>query len=118
MHSQKGITLSGFLMWAIVLAFAALIGFKIGPAYFEYSTIRKQFQAIVNDAEAQSGDRRAVENAFSRRSSVEDITSISAKDIVITKGSDGVTLTAEYTRCEPMVANIRACMDFSPSSRR
>lgn len=118
MHSQKGITLSGFMMWAIIFAFAALIGFKIAPAYIEYNTIRKQFQAIVTDAEAQTGDRRAVENAFTRRSSVEDINSISAKDIVITKGSDGVTLTAEYSVCVPMVANIRACMDFNPSSRR
>ena len=117
MHKQKGVTLSGFLLWAIVICAALLLGFKIGPPYFEYLTIKKQFQAIVKDSEARSGTRRDVENAFLKRTMVENIKSIEAKDLVITKEGDGILITAEYTTCVHVAGNLRACMDFAPSSK-
>lgn len=118
MHKQKGVSLSGFMLWSIVLIFALLLGFKIGPAYFEYLTIQKQFKAIANDSEARSGQRRDVESAFMKRTMIEDIKSITAKDLVITKEGDGIVVSAEYSTCAHVVANLRACMDFSPSSAK
>ena len=118
MHKQKGVSLSGFLLWAIVICFALLLGFKIGPPYFEYLTIKRQLQAVSQDSEAQSGQRRDVENAFMKRTMIEDIKSISGKDLVIEKVGDGIVISAEYTNCVQVVANLRACMDFAPSSRK
>ena len=118
MHRQRGVTLSGFLMVAVVLIFVALLGFRIGPPYVEYLTIKKQFQAIASDPAVRGGQRREVEDAFGKRAMVEDMPSITYKDLVIAKEGDGIVLSAEYTVCRPVVANIRACMDFSPTSRR
>jgi len=117
MHRQTGITMSGFLLWSIVLIFAALLSFKIGPPYYEYFKIKKQLQAVAVDPEARSGQRRDVENAFAKRSSIEDIQAITGKDIIISKEGDGIVLSAEFSTCVPIVANLRACMDFSPNSR-
>ena len=117
MRRQQGLTLSGFLLWAIVLCFAALLGFKIGPPYLEYMTIKKQLKAVAEDPEARSGQRRDVEVAFSKRSQIEDMPSVQPKDIVISKEGDGIVLSVEYTVCRPVVSNIRACMDFSVSTR-
>ena len=117
MHKQKGITLSGFLLWAIVICFALLLGFKIGPSYFEYFKIKKQLQAISTEPEVRTGNRRAVESAFLKRTMIEDIKAIEAKDLVVTKEGDGVLISAEYTTCVQVVANLRACMDFAPSSK-
>lgn len=118
MYRQRGVTLSGFMMWAVVAIFAALLGFKIGPPYFEYLTIKKQFQAIANDPAARSGQRRDVEDAFSKRAMIEEMPSISHKDLVVTKESDGIVISAEYSTCKHIVANLRACMDFAPTSKR
>jgi hypothetical protein len=118
MHRQKGVTLSGFLLWAIVVCTALLLAFKIGPPYFEYLTIKKQFQAIVKDDQVRGGTRREVEAAFVNRGMIENIKSISAKDLVITKDSDGIILSAEYTSCVHIAGNLRACMDFAPDSRK
>jgi hypothetical protein len=118
MHRQKGVSMSGFLLWSIVICTGLLLGFKIGPPYFEYLTIKKQFEAITKDSEAQSGARRDVENAFMKRTMIEDIKSISSKDLVIEKTGDGLVISAEYTNCVHVVANVRACMDFAPSSRK
>jgi hypothetical protein len=117
MHKQRGVTLSGFLLWAIVICTALLLGFKIGPPYFEYLTIKKQLQAIVKDSEIRNGTRREVEDAFVKRSMIENIKSIGAKDLIVTKESDGLVVSAEYTTCVPVVGNLRACMDFAPTSK-
>lgn len=118
MHKQEGLTLSGFLLWAIVICFALLLAFKIGPPYLEYLTIKRHFQAIAKDPDAKSGQRRDIETAFMKRTMVEDVKSITGKDLVITKEADGVVISAEYTSCNHVVGNIRACMDFAPSSKK
>lgn len=118
MHRQLGITLSGFLLWSIVLVFVALLGFKIGPPYVEYMTIQGQLRAVANDPEGRNGVRGVVEDLFDRRRAIENISSITGKDIQIAREGDRVVLSAEYSVCVPVVLNIRACMDYSASSGR
>jgi uncharacterized protein DUF4845 len=116
MRKQRGITLSGFLVWAVIAIIVSLIGFKLLPPYMEFLTIQAQFKAIANDPEGRQGVRRVIEDLFQRRSAIENISAISGKDIQIAKEGDRVVLSAEYTQCVPFVLNIRVCMDFTPSS--
>jgi hypothetical protein len=118
MRRQKGITLTGFLLWSVLMIFAALLLFKIGPPYVEYLSIQAQLKAVANDPEGRSGVRRVVEDLFDRRSAIENIKSVKAADIVITKSGEGVVLSFEYTVCVPIVFNIRACMDYNPTSSK
>lgn len=116
MRKQRGVTLSGFIMWAVVAVVAALVAFKLIPPYMEFLSIQTQFKAIANDPEGRQGQRRVIEDLFYRRSAIENISAISAKDIQIAKEGDGVVLSAEYSQCVPLVLNIRVCMDFTPTS--
>ena len=118
MRGQKGITLSGFLVWAVIGIILALLAFKISPPYFEYLSIQGQLKAIANDPEGRAGVRRVAEDLFDRRSAIENITSVRAKDMLIAREGDQVVLSFEYTVCVPIVLNIRACMDYNPTSRR
>jgi hypothetical protein len=116
MRGQKGVTLSGFLVWSVVLVFVALLAFKIGPPYIEYLSIQGQLKAVAHDPEGRSGVRRIVEDLFDRRSAIESISSVKAKDILIAREGDQLVLSFEYTVCVPIVLNIRACMDYNPTS--
>jgi len=118
MRRQKGITLSGFLLWSVVLVFGALLLFKIGPPYVEFLSIQAQLKAVANDPEGRAGVRRVVEDLFDRRSAIENISSVKARDILIARDGDKVVLSFEYTVCVPIVFNIRACMDYNPTSGR
>ncbi len=118
MHSQKGVSMTGFLFVSGVLIFVLLLSFKIGPPYFEYMNINKQLKATAADPATRGGARKDVENAFMNRQMVADIKSISYKDLVVTKEGDGIVLTVDYTVCVPVVSNIRACMDFAASSNK
>lgn len=118
MRRQKGITLSGFLVWAVIGIIIALLGFKLLPPYIEYLSVQAQLKAIANDPEGRAGVRRVVEDLFERRSAIENITSVRGKDILIAREGDQVVLSFEYTVCVPIALNIRACMDYNPTSRR
>lgn len=118
MRRQKGITLTGFLLWSVVVVIVVLLGFKIGPPYIEYLSIQAQLKAIANDPEGRSGVRRVVEDLFDRRSAIENISTVRAKDMLIAREGDRVVLSFEYTACVPIVLNIRACMDYNPTSAR
>jgi hypothetical protein len=118
MHGQSGLTLTGFLMWAVLFIVAALIAFKVGPPYMEFLSIQAQLKAIANDPEGRNGVRRVVEDLFERRSAIENISAVKAKDLQITKDGDRAVISAEYTVCVPLVLNIRVCMDYAPTSAK
>ena len=118
MHGQKGITLSGFLMWAVLFIIVSLIAFKVGPPYMEFLTIQTQLKAISRDPEGRNGVRRVVEDMFERRTAIENITSVKPKDLQITKDGDRAIISAEYTVCVPFVLNVRVCMDYAPTSAK
>ena len=116
MRKQQGVTLTGFIITAVIVIFILLFGFKVGPAYFEYLSIQKQFRALADDPVARSGTRRELEAAFVARATIENITSVGAGDIQITKDGTNVVLSAEYSTKVPLFGNLSACMDFAPTS--
>lgn len=117
MLKQKGLTLSGFMTWAIIFAFGALLAFKLAPAYTEDLTIQRHFNILAKDSSLASGVRSEVESAFRKRAEIDRVEAISAKEIVITKQAGGISLSASYTVRVPLVHNISACMDFNPASK-
>lgn len=114
MRGQYGITMTGFLVTAVILVLLALLAFQIGPPYMEYYTIKKQIKLVANELAVT--DRRTVENAFDRRTTAENITAITAKDLEITKDGDKIILSVDYSVKVPLVGNLSACMDFNASS--
>jgi hypothetical protein len=114
---QAGLSMSIFLLWCVILAFGALLGFKLGPAYMENMTIQKHFTTIAKDSTFASGNRKEIENAFSNRQQVDRIEAISPKDIIVNKVGNGITLSASYTTRIPLFYNVNACLDFNPSSK-
>ena len=116
MRGQHGLTITGFLVTAVILVILALLGFKVAPPYMEYYTIQKQIKIVANEFQGSGIQRRPVELAFDKRANVENITAIQGKDIEIAKDGDKVTLSADYSVKVPLVGNLNACMDFRASS--
>ena len=116
MRRQRGVSLSGFMLWSVVLIVVLLLAFKIGPPYFEFMTINKQLKATANDPSVRGGTKKDAINAFMNRQIASDFKSVGYQDLVYNKEGDNVVLSADYTVCVPIVSNLRACMDFSASS--
>jgi len=118
MRRQEGVTLTGFIIVAVIVIFGLLLAFKIGPSYFEYYTIQKQLKALAADPAVSGGTRKDLETAFVARAIIENIRVINAGDLQITKDANGFVISAEYSTKVPIFGNMSACMDFAPSSAK
>ena len=118
MRKQKGLTLTGTIAWAVALVLAALLAFRVGPAYLEYFAIQKNLRAIASDPEVASGKRGPVEKSFALRSAIDDMPSISASDLQIEKDGDQVVISASYSKRLPLFGQVSICLDFNPSSAK
>ena len=93
---QRGITLLGLLLWAIVIGFVALLGMRVLPTVNEYFTIQKAVNKIAHEGGSTVPEIR---NAFERTKDIEySIQSISAKDLNITKENEKVVITFSYDK--------------------
>ena len=58
-----------------------------------------------------------IRGAFDRYATIDDIKSISSKDLDITKDGDRVVITYAYSYSVPILDNVRLVIDFSGSTR-
>ena len=116
MRTHRGLTLSGFLLWAIVVIAGLLLGFKLFPPYYEYYSVERTFNVLVKDDSLRTLGKRDVESAFVRRATIENITAVGPEDLVINREGGGWVIEAQYSVRVPLFANLSACMDFTPRS--
>lgn len=116
LQKQRGISLSGLLLWSVILILVSVSGLKIAPAYIEYSSIKKNLIAIAKETNSQSADLNLVRMSFSKRAQIDNIKSISAQDIKINRENGRVILSAQYTTKIPLISNISLNIDFKAIS--
>ncbi len=110
---QRGLSLVGlFLVGLIVVALIAL-GFKVVPAVVEYIAIERAVQKIRNEGTTV----RELQSAFDRHATIDDITSISSRDLDITKEGDRIVISYAYAKKVPITDNVSLVIDFSGTTR-
>ena len=116
LQKQKGVSLSGLLVWSVILIFLAISGLRIIPAYIEYSTIKKNLTAIVKETDSQNMDLNQIRLSFSKRAQIDNIKSVSGQDIKINRENGQIVLSAGYTTKIPLISNISLNIDFEATS--
>ena len=114
---QKGVSLSGLLMWSVVLVMVAILGMKLAPAYIEYASIQKALVGIASDPNFKDTTPRQIRDSFSKRSQIDNIRAVSGKDIEIKKEKKQRSLEINYSVTVPLVANISLFIEFNASSQ-
>jgi len=95
-RSQRGVTLFGLLFWAIVVGFFALVGLRVLPTINEYFTIKRAVEKIATSGATTVPEIR---NAFEKQVQIEySITSITSKDLEITKVNEKVVIAFAYNK--------------------
>ncbi|MCB1986086.1 MAG: DUF4845 domain-containing protein [Burkholderiales bacterium] len=115
-YKQRGLTLSGMLVWSIVLVLVAVLGMKVVPVYIENASIKKNLTAIANDANLKDSHANQLRLAFTKRAQIDNITVIAAKDIKITRDKGQNHLSVDYSVNVPLFANISLQIDFETQS--
>lgn len=117
-HSQRGISLTGFLVFSIIGVALLLLGFKIGPSYAEFYSIQKILRTIASETSMQNATRGEINSAFNNRATIENIKVINYNDLEVSKDEGKLVLRASYSVRVPLFYNLSACMEFAPTSER
>ena len=113
---QRGLGFGGFMLGAFLLVIGSITGFRLIPAYIENTTIKNTFNVIAKDPDMQKASVSEIRNAYSKRSSIDNITAIKSDDIEITTDDGQLMLSASYSVTVKLAANLSLVMDFNPTS--
>lgn len=92
---QRGISFIGLVFTGSVLAMAGVVAAQVFPTVLEFQAISK---AVNKAALSEGGTVAEIRMVFDKAAAVDDIKSISGKDIIVTKESDKVVVSFEYQR--------------------
>ncbi|HEX5127505.1 MAG TPA: DUF4845 domain-containing protein [Rhodocyclaceae bacterium] len=112
MKRQRGLTLlSTLIVGALVMA-VLILGLKCVPVFNEYFAIKKAFNEVVQSVDPGSPPS-TFRSAFQKHADVDDIESLDAQSIVVTKENGKAFLSADYRRYVKLFANVSLVFDFS-----
>lgn len=92
-NNQRGASLIGILFIGGVLVFGGIVAAQVAPTYAEYRTIGKAVDKVKgasNPAEARSN--------FDKAAQIDDIKSITGKELEITKEGNNMVIAFAYTK--------------------
>ena len=110
---QRGLSLIGLIFLGLIAIVLLTIGFKLVPSLIEYLAIDRAVQKIKNEGSTV----KELRNAFDKYATIDDIKSITGKDLDITKDADGVVISYSYSYSVPLADNVRLVIDYSGSTR-
>jgi hypothetical protein len=114
-NRQRGVTLLGLLFWAVVIGFGALVGMRVFPTLNEYWTIKRTVDKIATEGGTTVPEIRA---AFERQKQIEySITSISGKDLEITKVNDKIVVRFAYNKEIELMDPVFLLIKYAGQSR-
>lgn len=114
-RTQRGVTLIGLLFWAILISFVALVGVRVAPTVNEYFTIKRAIDKVAAEGGSTVPEIRA---AFNKQQQIEySISSISAKDLEITKEDEKVVIRFAYDKEIPLIEPVYLLIKYEGRSK-
>lgn len=114
--SQSGVSLIGVMIGGAVLAALLLVGLKLIPVVSEYMGVKRSMTAVVGGANPQTATVSELRSAFTKRAMVDDVTTITASDLDITKEDGRIVMSIEYSRKVKLFGNVSLLIDFNAST--
>lgn len=114
-QAQRGITLFGLLFWGMLIGIAAYIVIRVFPTVNEYLTIQRTVETI---ARAQPSTVAEARQAFDKQRDIEySISSITGKDLTVTKENDKVVIGYAYDKLVPIYGPVYLMIKYEGRSR-
>ena len=109
---QQGMTMIGILFVLALIGVIGYAGIRILPLYLNYMKVARSMEATASEFRGDSVDQAALRRTLEKHWQIEDIDSVSAKDVEITKDDGGVQMHVSYDDSVPYVANVFLMVHF------
>lgn len=111
-QGQRGLTFLGLLIVGILLALAGVVFAQMVPTYIEFLAVEKAAQ------KASDGTTVAeVRSIFDKAATIDNITSITGRDLEVGKQGDRVVVSFAYDREIHLVGPAYLVMKYTGSSK-
>jgi hypothetical protein len=117
MRDQRGLTLTSFLFWAVILALVGVIGLRMAPAYAEYFEVKKTMEYAMTEYNGQNA--QSVRRNYDLKASAgysEDV--VKGKDIEFSRENNQLVMSVSWTKKLPVVANVSLLLDFDVTVKK
>jgi hypothetical protein len=92
-RQQRGLTFLSLVVVGTLLALAGLVAAQVFPTYLEYMAVQKAVK------KASAGSTVAeVRSIFDKAATIDDIRTITGKDLTVGKSGDQVVVSFDYVR--------------------
>ncbi|HTY99737.1 MAG TPA: DUF4845 domain-containing protein [Rhodocyclaceae bacterium] len=115
-RAQRGVSLSGLLMAAVVIGLVAMLGVKVVPPVINYFKLVQAVKAVSKDPATKTATVPDIRRAIQARFIVDNIDTVQPADIDISKDGSDVVLSFNYSQRIPVVGNVSLLIDFEGSS--
>lgn len=111
-NRQRGLSLVLMLLLGVVIILLAVLAARLVPPVTEYLAIERTIHRIKGEASTVPEIRKA----FERQAIIDDIRSIRAGDLDITKEGDAIVISYAYSYSVPIIDRVRLVIDFAGST--
>ncbi len=118
MKNQRGMSFIGLLILIVLGVSITLLVVKLSPAYIEFFSVKKVLATMAQDPAFQNMSPKEMRESFDRRANIDYITTVTGKDLDLSKDNGQNVASVEYAQKIPLLLNISACLDFSASTAK
>ena len=111
-NKQRGMTLIGFLLLLAAVVFAAYIGMKLFPIYYQHYNIVSATKSIAQEPGSARYSEARIRDLLSRRLSVNYVRNFDLSNIQLTR-SPTPQIALEYEVRESILGNIDVVVSFN-----
>ena len=111
---QRGLTLTGLIVGAIILVLVAVLAMKVAPPYLEFFNAKKLVAQIASEGRTSVEEIR---RSFDLKSSIDDVTTVKGSDLEITKEGGEIVISFAYRKEVPLFGNAGIYLDFAADSK-
>ena len=109
---QAGMTTLGLVILVAFLGIFAFAVLRLTPVYLNYMKVAGVIEGVMEEFDGTNANSGMIRSAVANRFDVEMVSTITARDIKITKVDGGYEVAAVYSHKAPFIANISFVVDF------
>lgn len=114
-RTQRGMSLIGLMAWAIIVGFVGYVAVRVLPTVNEFLTVQRAVDRVAADSPPTVGE---VRKAFDKQKDIEyAITSISGKDLEVTKENEKLVIRFAYDKEIPLVEPVYLLLKYKGRSK-
>lgn len=110
-QGQSGVSLLGVIFWGVIVGLGLILALRIVPVYTEYAAIKRAVAELTQRADPQTPPSQ-LRAEFDKFATIDDFTSVSGRDLVITREEGRTKVEVRYQRLVPLVVNVSLAFDF------